>query len=159
MAKPLTDAERQHILDLIQSGKGCAEIASEVGRAPDTVSRLAKSIGWTFGVTNLARAHEARSAYSAERRAVVAARAQERAEELLEKMSGRYLVFNFGGKENTYAEHELDEPPIEAIRQMAQAFRDLQRTVLDIDRHDNRQDEGVSAVDAWLRDLVGGAAA
>lgn len=155
MAKPLDDDERQRIVQLIESGKGCAETAKLVGRSPDTVSRIARSIGWTFGVTNLARAHEARSAYSQDRRAQIAARATERAEEMLEKMSGAYLVFNFGGRDNTYEEHTLDAPPTEAQRAMAQTFRDLMRTVLDIDRHDNRADEGLSAVDEWLRGIVG----
>lgn len=159
MAKPLTDDERAEIIELIQSGKPCREIAKQAGRSADTVSRIAQSIGWTFGHPNLARAREAQSAYSAERRALLAARATERAEEMLASMDGRYLVFNFGGKNNTYEEHELDEPPIEAKRAMAQTFRDLMRTVLDIDRHDNRAEEGLAAVDQWLRDMLGEAAA
>lgn len=156
MAKPLTDDERERILELIRAGKGCAEIAREVGRAVDTVSRIAKTIGHQFGKTNLARAHDARSAYSAERRAAIAARATERAEQMLERWEQPYLVFNFGGRDNDYNEHELVEPPVEAKRAMAQTFRDLMRTVLDIDRHDNRADEGLAAVDEWLRGMLGG---
>lgn len=159
MAKPLTDDEKQHIVELIQSGKGCAETAKEVGRAVDTVSRIARNIGWTFGKTNLTHAHEARSAYCAERRASLAAKATVEAERLLEELHGEYRVFNFGGKENTFASEVLDEPPVEAKRAMIQSFRELIRTVLDIDRHDNRADEGGAAVDEWLRGIVGDAVA
>jgi transposase len=156
VAKPLTDDERQQIIDLCEQGRSCRDIAAQVGRSHDTVSRIAKEIGHRFGRTNLSRAQEARSAYSAEKRAELAARATERAQEVLERMSGPYLVFNFGGRDNTYEEHTLEEPPTEAVRAMAQTFRDLMRTVLDVDRHDNRNDEGLAAVDQWLRDIVGG---
>lgn len=157
MPARLPDHEREHIADLIRSGKSCSAVAKDVGRSPDTVSRIAREIGWHFGDTNLAHAHEARSAYSAERRATIAAKATERAQQLLDEFEGEYLVFNFGGKENTYNEHTLPSPPIEARRQMAAAFRDLMRTVLEVDKHDNRNDEGLAAVDAWLRDIVGAA--
>lgn len=158
VAKPLTNDERAEIVRHIESGKGCAETAKIMNRSADTVSRIAHSIGWTFGVTNLARAHGARSAYCAEARAGIAALATERAQSMLERWEQEYLVFNFGGKDNDYNEHVLSEPPVEAKRAMAQTFRDLMRTVLDIDRHDNRADEGLAAVDQWLRDMIGSAA-
>lgn len=160
MAKPLTDQERDDIARLLQDGKSHAEIARTVGRATGTVANVAKAIGHTGDQSaslRVRRANEGRSAYSAERRASIAATLTQRAEELLAEMEGRYLVFNFGGKDNTYEEHELESPPIEAKRQMIQAAREAIRTVLDIDRHDNRQDEGAAAVDQWLRDIVGDA--
>jgi len=42
---------------------------------------------------------------------------------------------------------------------MVQSVRDLVRTVLDIDRHDNRHEDGLSAVDQWLRGIMGDEAA
>lgn len=153
----LSDAERQRIVRLIGEGKSRNEIAGIVGRSYGTITNVARSVGHTFGAANLKHAHQARSSYSAERRAEIASTATQRAAELLEKFEGRYKVFNFGGKENTFAEHELDAPPVEAMRQMSAAFRDLMRTVLDIDRHDNRQEDGLAAVDEWLRDIVGSA--
>lgn len=155
MPAPISDEQRQQIINLCKQGHTCNAIAQQVGVSSSTVSNVAKSIGHRFAQSNLARAHEARSAYSAERRAALAARATERAEEILAKMSGEYLVFNFGGRDNTYEEHVLEQPPTEALRAMAQTFRDLMRTVLDVDRHDNRQEEGLAAVDQWLRDIVG----
>ena len=160
--EPVTDDERAAIADAIQTGRSYADIARQFGRGTGTVARIAKSIGWTVEQSTALRtrkANEGRSAYSAEKRAELAAKATERAEQMLAKMEGEYLVFNFGGKDNDYNEHTLEHPPTEALRSMAQTFRDLMRTVLDIDRHDNRAEDGLAAVDQWLRGLVGEEAA
>jgi transposase len=155
MAAPLTDDERTHIVELLEQGLSCAAIAKTVGRSPGTVSNIARSIGHRFGHSNAVRAHEARSAYSAERRAEIAAEATERAQKVLASFDGEFLAHNFGGKDNTYAEHLLPAPPVEAQRAMAQTFRELMRTVIDIHRLDTKADEGVSDVDDWLRHQMG----
>lgn len=142
MAAKITDAERQHIVELIHSGKGCREIADEVGRSVDSISRIGQAIGWTFGQTNLVRAHEARSAYSAERRAAAAAKAQERLEEILDHFESPrpYLAIGRKGPEVV-----MIGPDARAVRDLAQAVNLLQRTVLDIDRHDNSNRGDVAA--------------
>jgi len=150
VAKPLTDDEREHIEALLATGKSARDIATEIGRSPDTISRIARSIGHSFGRTNLDSAREARSAYCAERRALIAARLTEEAEKLLDQLHEPHLAFNFGGKENSYNEHLLGEPPIEGKRALIQSAREAVRTVLDIDKHDRKADEGLSDVDAWL---------
>lgn len=155
MAKPLTNTERQAIIDALNAGTPYAQIVKTTGRGKSTISRIAKEIGHQAGRSNLVRAQESRSAYCAERRAEIAGRLTERVEEIIERMEGEFLVYNFGGSDNTYAEHKLDDPPVEALRAMGQTIRDLLRTVLDIDRHDNRADEGAAAVDQWLREIVG----
>lgn len=156
MAKPLTEAERQHIIDLCHAGQSRNDIARAVGRSPDSISRVAHTIGHRFGQTNLARAHEARRAYGAEARAETARRFHERANELLEQMDGEYLVFSFGGRDNTYNEQRLSEPPVEAKRQLIQAAAQAMRTVLEVDKHDNAGGGDVSAVDQWLAAMTGG---
>jgi DNA-binding CsgD family transcriptional regulator len=155
MAKPLTTDERQQIEQLLAEGKSYREIAETVGRSHGTIGKIARTIGHHSGQTNLARAHEARSAYCAERRAVLAARFTEECERLLDELRAPYVAFNFGGKDNTYAEHELAEPDVQAKRLLIQAAREAMRTVLDIDRHDNRAEEGAAAVDDWLRSMIG----
>ena len=59
-------------------------------------------------------------------------------------MAGTFVVFNFGGRENTYAEHTLDQPTVDAQRAMAAAYRDLIQSVLAIKRADDRADEAPS---------------
>lgn len=161
MATPISDDERNHIIDLINQGLTRNQIAETSGRGQATITRIAASIGHNFLAaadqrtqTSLTRAHEARSAYSAERRALIAARLTVEAERLLDQLHEEHLAFNFGGKDNTYEEHRLVEPPVDAKRQLVQAAREAMRTVLDIDRHDNRQEEGLAAVDEWLRGMV-----
>ena len=157
MAAKLTDDERQAIIDLIESGKSARDVARESGRSAQTVSNIARSIGWEFGRKNTAHAREARKAYGAEARAALAARLGEEAERLLDQLHEPYLVFNFGGSDNVYREHLLTEPPIGEKRAIIQAATTAMRTVLDIDRHDNRADSGASAVDDWLRSVIGSA--
>lgn len=155
MAKPLTDDERARIVDLLNEGHSANDIAKRTHRSVNTVSRIAKSIGHQFAQTNLARAHEARSAYSAERRATIAARLTVEAELLLDELHGEYLVHNFGGKDNTYAEHKLEQPPTEAKHTIVRAVGQAMKTVLDIDKHDNRDAENLSGFDAWWADRMG----
>lgn len=155
MAAKLTDDEREAIEELIRSGLSRNDIVERCGRSNGTVTRIAREIGWTFGQTNLAHAHDARSAYSAERRAELAARFTEECERLLDQLHEPHLAFNFGGKDNTYEEHELDEPPVDAKRALIQSAREAMRTVLDISRHDEKADEGAAVVDQWLRGVIG----
>lgn len=154
MPKALTDDERNEIIKLLGQGLSHAAIGAQVGRAASTVGNVARSIGHRSGQTNLARAHEARSAYSAERRAVIAAKLTEAAEKLLEQLHQEHRAYSFGGRDNVYTEQMLPEPDIAGKRQLVQAAREAMRTVLDIDRHDNRAEEGASAVDEWLRGML-----
>lgn len=159
---PVDETERQAIIELIRSGLSRNQVAKQSGRSTSTITRIGESIGWDWLAavdertqSSLTRAHEARSAFSAERRATIAAQATQRAEQMLAKFEGEYLVFNFGGKENTYEEHLLDAPPVEAMRAMAATFRDLMRTVIDIKRADEATD-GDAGARGLLERLVAG---
>lgn len=133
VAAPLTDDERQEILRLIETGKSAHDIAKEVGRSVDTVSRIAKSIGWTFGLSNMAQARASRSAYCAEARAEAAAKAQERLLEILDTFDTErpMVAVTKDGPEIV-----MVGPDARAVRDLASAVQTLQRTVLDIDKHD-----------------------
>ena len=156
VAKPLTDDERAAIVDLLGEGLSCSAIAKQTGRSTSTVSNIARSVGHSFGQSNLARAREARSAFCAERRASIASRLTVEAELLLDDLHGEYLVFSFGGKDNSYEEHRLAAPPSEAKFTTMRAIGQAMKIVLDIDRADNRADEGAAAVDQWLRSMLSG---
>lgn len=157
MAGKVTDVEKVEICRRLDAGESLGEISKATGRGRSTVRRIALAHGWTpseaarAATENAVRAH---SAYSAERRATLAARFTEAAEKLLDQLDEPHLAFNFGGKDNTYEEHELPKPPVDAQRQLVQAAREAMRTVLDIDRHDNRAEDGLAAVDEWLRHLT-----
>jgi hypothetical protein len=157
MAKPVTDDERAEIVTLIESGKSARAIAKQVERSTSTISAIAKEIGWTFGQTNAAQAREARSNYCAQARADAANKAQDRLMEILENFDAPrpYLAIGKGGEPHVV----MIGPDARAVRDLASAVHTLQKTVLDIDRHDNRAEEGLAAVDQWLRGLVGDEAA
>ena len=155
MPKPLSDDERQRIIDLLPTGKSCREIADEVGRSKDTVSRIAQSVGHVFGRINQARAMSAMEAYGAEARAKRLAIAHERMMRILNRMGQPHTRYHFGGKDNTLNQIDLDEPDSDMLRQYASAYASLSQAEAATLRHDNREDQGLPAVEQWLRDLVG----
>lgn len=151
----LSDDERQRIIDLLPSGRSCRSIAKETGHSWSTVGLIAKAEGHTFGRANLARAREAQQAYGAEWRADFAKRLSAKCDDLLGDMDGKYLVFNFGGRDNDYCEHTLAAPPTEAKERLVKSIRLAVQTVLDIDRHDSDGGMGLAALDEWLEMVRG----
>lgn len=153
----LTDQQRQAIIDALPSGDSCNAIARRHRVSPDTVSKIARSVGHRWGVLNVAAAHEATKAYGAEHRAFLRRQFQRRAEQLLDDTSfdGSYLVGTFGGRDNVWNEERLNEPPIEARRQMIQAAATAVKEARALDEHD-RSDEHLSDFDEWLRVMSGG---
>lgn len=151
VAKPLNDEERQRIAALLETGMSCTAIAKELGRSNDTISRVAKSVGHRFGQSSAARARDARSAYTAERRAVHAAQAQARIGLLLAGFDDPQPVVAWTP---TGPQAVMAQPDARAQRDRASAIQTLQRTVLDIDRHDNRGDSSEAA--ALIERLVSG---
>lgn len=139
MAAPLTDDERTEIIGMIRAGRGCNDIAREVKRSTDTVSRIAASIGHEFGRQNLARAREAKAAYGAEVRADIASLAARRAHEILAAFDATQPVVVGNGEYVEVRDLALDA---RAQKDRAQAAQLLTRTVLDIARVDERADEG-----------------
>ena len=91
-------------------------IARELGVAKSTVSRWARAEGLSFDRSKTAEATAAKSIDLAAARTRLAEKMAARAEQLLDSLDGKYTVYNFGGKDNTYNEHELDKPPVEVIR-------------------------------------------
>ncbi len=140
VAPKLTDDERARIAALCAEGKSRNEIAAEVGRSPDSISRVAAEIGHEFGQTNLARAHEARSNYSAEVRARIAAKAAERALKILDGFDDKQPVVVGGGENGA----EVLDVALDARgqRDRASAAQILARTVLDIAKLDEKAEQG-----------------
>lgn len=157
---PITETERQEIISLLQTGMTRNAIAKQAKRSPSTITRIAQSVGHDFlqavdekTQSSLTRAHEARSAFSAERRALAASKAQERLEEILNGFGeSRVRVVNTPQGVQTI-ETLPDERGIEAL---ARAAETLNKLILNTDRHDNKADDGAAAVDDWLRSIAGG---
>lgn len=97
--------------DLHAQGLGRNAIAREMDIAKACASRTAEYLGLTFDRTQMQAATEARLADLAERRSQLAVDLIEDAERLREQMWQPAIIFSFGGKDNTYAEEHVAEPP------------------------------------------------
>jgi hypothetical protein len=91
---------------------------------------------------------------SAARRAETSRRFLEKSNELLDMMDQPHVAFNFGGRDNTYEEHMFAKPPVDALRTLMAAAAQAFGQHLAQDRHD-ADEGGLSAVDAWLRGMLG----
>lgn len=118
---PVTDEERAEIRRLHAEGCGRNEIARQIGRGTRTVSVVAADLGLSFDRTRTEEATRARMADLAERRTILAEALQGDAERLTEQVWQPAVVFNFGGKDNTYEKREVPEPPAADKRQLMQA--------------------------------------
>lgn len=97
--------------DLHAQGLGRNAIAREMGVPPVMVSRTAEHLELTFDRSRVEAATKARLADLAERRALLAEDLLGDAEKLRAQMWEPTIVYSFGGKDNTYEEHEFDEAP------------------------------------------------
>jgi AcrR family transcriptional regulator len=107
------------IRELAEGGMGRNEIARELGVSVGSVTAHAPAGAFDRSATMAAV--KARQADMAERRAKLAADLLEDAERLRRQLWEPALVYNFGGKDNTYEEHELDEQPVDGKRTLMQA--------------------------------------
>ena len=108
------DGERAR--ELFDQGMACNAIARELGVGAATISRWAKREGLSFAREATALAVRARTLDIAASRTELTKKMLAVAHDALDMLDGPYLVYNFGGSENTYEEHVLDGPPIEVVR-------------------------------------------
>lgn len=112
---------RAKVLTLHGQGLGRNEIARQVGCSGDTVTRIARAEGLDFDRSETARAVESRKIDLAARRAELQTALLGDAERLRRQLWAPCRVFNFGGKDNTYEERELDKPPFADQLKIVQA--------------------------------------
>lgn len=108
---PVTDEDRAEIIRLHAEGKGRNEIGRLVGRAQRTVSVICAEEGLVFDVTMTEAATRHRVAQLAEKRAILADALVDDALRLTEQVWEPAIIYNFGGKENTFNSEAVDEPP------------------------------------------------
>jgi|GEM_PF-2684057 len=165
MAKPLTDTERQAITDLLTAHPDLPirELARRSGRSTDTIRRIAHQIGHVFSREKTETATRARQVDLAARRAELAAQlvadaARLRAQLWEPCVERKAMAVAQGGNLGSVVE-------VVEVHHPRPPFADQQRImtcvgiavdkVLAIDRHDNQADEGLAAVDRWLREMIG----
>lgn len=152
-AERVTDAERERILELHGQGMSRNDIAREVNRSGDVVSRTVRDAGLAFDRSGqVAAATAAKQADNRAKRAQLANDLLEDAQKLRAKLWAPALVYNFGGKDNTYTERTHDEPDASAKLKLMQAVGVAVDRSLKIDEHDSGA--GVDAARSMITDLA-----
>lgn len=101
---------------LFDEGYGCNAIAKKLEFSPAVISKWAKDEGLAFDRSQTALAVRAHVVDLAEARLLLAQKMSVAANDMLDRLDGSYLVYSFGGKDNTYREQVLEAPPVEVIR-------------------------------------------
>jgi hypothetical protein len=138
----------------LAAGDSVRTIAARFGVSPATVSAIAREVRADTQRSQTKSATAAKTADLAARRARISERLVEAAERALDDMNAPSVIYNFGGKDNTYAERPVSRPPVADQRQLAT----IAAIALDkhrmLDQYDAQQGMA-SAVDDWLLDRLG----
>lgn len=119
--RPVTEEDEEQVRLLHAEGLSRNEIARRMKRSGRTITVIAQDLGLSFDRTATEEATRARSADLAEKRTILAEALIEDAMRLTEQMWAPSIIYNFGGKENTYEERPVDEPPADGKRQLMAA--------------------------------------
>ena len=155
MAKPLSAEERQRIVDLLKSGKSFREVADLTGRSWGSIHNVAVGAGVRRDVQRTKKATEARRADIRARMALVAEGLVDDAARLREQIFAPHIAFNFGGKDNTYEEHEIPEPTArdkQALMTSIGIALDKARLITE----DTNGGNAMNVMRAWVRDVIDG---
>jgi transposase-like protein len=155
MPAPLAPGLRAAILASLRAGQTRNKAAREHGVSFSTVTKIAAAEGISFDRSQTKSATDAAVADMRAIRAATSRRFLAEANLLLDQMHQPHVSFNFGGKDNTYEEHEFGEPPVDAKRTLITSAAIAYDKHLAQERHDADDGTGLSAVDAWLRGMLG----
>lgn len=108
--------QREQVLNLHAAGVPRNEIARRTGVSAGSVTNICREAGLSFDRSATKQASEARTVDLAAGRIRLAEKMLAASEAMLDTIDDPYIVFNFGGSENTYNEHELDSAPVEVKR-------------------------------------------
>lgn len=149
---PISPEQRQHVLDLHAQGLPRNDIARQTGVSAGSVTNICRDAGLSFDRSATKQASEARSVDLAAGRIRLAEKMLAASEAMLDTIDDEYLVYNFGGSENTYREHLLESAPVEVKRNIITTagitFDKLTRIV---ERSDTGLEQAVGVLDTIAR--------
>lgn len=134
MASPLDPEKIDEIRRLAAAGASLYRISKQLGVAHGTVRKYAPPGSFDRSATETAV--KARQIDLAGRRAALAMNLLADAERLREQMWEPSVVFAFGGKDNDYNEHHVDEPSFTDKRTLMQAATTAMNAHLKLVDHD-----------------------
>lgn len=152
MPPPLDPDKRAAIIEDIHAGMGRNAIARKHEVAVATPTRIAAQEGITdaWDRSETKRATELRMVDVKARQTELAQLFIEDAHRLRRMLWEPCTIYKFGGKDNTLATHDLDEPDFEGkYRLMLSAAIAVDKIAV-LTRDDS---QGLAAVDAWLHSL------
>ncbi len=122
--------------DARAAGYSLREVAERFACSRSTVRDACKRYGVTndAALSKVSAAHESARERNAARRENLQEESLRRAGEFLQQLGRPHLVFNIGGKDNTYTEHTLDRPPTGDIRNLVTSAATLVKTANDLAR-------------------------
>lgn len=150
----ITDSDLAEILRLAREGVSRNAIAKQVKRSPDTVSRVCKDHGVSFDRAAPAAAIAARLIDLKAKRQALQIKLLDKADKLLDEIDEPHVYFNFGGKDNTYEEHEQPCPSPGDKRYLMQAATAAIKSQLDIDARDG--DNGAEGAKSMIGAIAAG---
>jgi len=120
--RPITDDDRRRVAELHAQGYSRNAIAREIGRSMATVSKIARELGLSFDRRRTAEATRAKVLDAKARRAQLALDLLADAERLRRQLWEPCVVYNFGGKDNTFAVATAPEPSPRDKREIMSAI-------------------------------------
>lgn len=108
--RPWTQQDDDTLTALNADGISLTECARRMERSKGPVSRASQRLGLTWDRTRTAVATQAAVTDAKARRAALQLSLLGDAERLRQQLWQPTIAFNFGGKDNTYNEHQLEQP-------------------------------------------------
>lgn len=162
---PLSPEQRAEIAEKMRETIGTPEgsvrkLAALFGVGPTSIRRIRDEFG--LRSADEARAMTEKAAQqtkisNADRRAALAKRLLQVAEHALDDMAEPTIVFSFGGRDNTYAEHELLEPDFAGRQKLMTIAAIALDKHLVIEKHDSEA-SAASDFELFQRWIAGGGA-
>lgn len=150
-----TDDDTAALRQLHADGLSCRAAAAQLGFSPATVSRFAHRAGLTWDRAKTKAAAAAHKADLALMRARLTHEALVAAGEFLAARNKPFLVFNFGGKDNTYEERTIDRPPARDVYYLMQSFATAVGKSIELERVDGDASRDAKAMLAELGRALG----
>jgi hypothetical protein len=152
--KPITDDDRRRVRSLHAAGRNRNQIAKELSRSGSTVSKIAAEFGLSFDRDAVKAATVARVADAKARRAELMHALLDDAQRLRQQLFAPTTIHSFGGKDNTYASRDVNQPLFKDQRDIMQATNTAITASLRIDDHDT--DTGADGAKSMIGALFAG---
>jgi len=133
---------------MVADGVPQSEIGRQLGRTRGAVANQAAKLGVRSDRTDTVRATEAKILDARAMRADLKVKLLQDAHRLRESLWTPAKVYNIGGKDNTYTEHEVEEPPFRDKLSIMQAVGTAVDRSLKIEQHD--ADSGIAEATSLL---------